>query len=68
MRRNVSMGRKSVWQELALTVEKFFNEELNDLYCLPNIIRVIKSRRMRWAKNVARVGEKKNATGLGGET
>jgi len=28
-------------------------EELNDLYCLPNIVRVIKSRRMRWAGHVA---------------
>ena len=34
------------------------NEELNDLYCSPNIVRVIKSRRMRWAGHVARMGEK----------
>jgi hypothetical protein len=33
------------------------NEELNDLYSSPNIIRVIKSRRMRWAGHVARMGE-----------
>ena len=31
--------------------------ELNDLYCSPNIVRVIKSRRMRWAGHVARMGE-----------
>jgi len=31
--------------------------ELNDLYCSPNILRVIKSRRMRWARHVARMGE-----------
>jgi hypothetical protein len=31
--------------------------ELNDLYSSPNIIRVIKSRRMRWVGNVARMGE-----------
>jgi hypothetical protein len=31
-------------------------EELNDLYSSPNIIRVIKSRRMRWAGHVARMG------------
>jgi hypothetical protein len=31
--------------------------ELNDLYSSPNIVRVIKSRRMRWAGNVARIGE-----------
>jgi hypothetical protein len=40
---------------------KFHNEELRDLYSSPSIIRVIKSRRMRWAGNVARVGEKRNA-------
>ena len=34
---------------------KLHNEELNDLYCSPNIIRVTKSRRMRWAGHVARV-------------
>ena len=32
------------------------NEELNDLYCSPNVVRVIKSRRMRWAEHVARMG------------
>ena len=32
-------------------------EELNDLYSLPNIVRVVKSRRMRWAGHVARMGE-----------
>ena len=32
------------------------NEELNDLYCSPDIVRVIQSRRMRWAGNVARLG------------
>ena len=35
------------------------NEELNDLYCSPNIVRVIKSRRMRWVGNVARMVEKR---------
>jgi len=37
--------------------KKLHNEELNDLYSLPNIMRVVKSRRMRWAGNVARMGE-----------
>ena len=32
------------------------NEELNDLYSSPNIVRMIKSRRMRWAEHVARMG------------
>ena len=36
-------------------------EELNDLYCSPNIVRVIKSRRMRWAGHVARMGEERGA-------
>jgi hypothetical protein len=37
------------------------NEELDDLYSSPNIIRVIKSGRMRWAGHVARMGEKRGA-------
>jgi hypothetical protein len=37
------------------------NEELNDLYLSPSIVRVIKSRRMRWAGHVARKGEKRGA-------
>ena len=37
------------------------NEELNDLYSSPNIVRVIKSRRMRWVGNVARMGEERGA-------
>jgi hypothetical protein len=36
---------------------KLQNEELNDLYSLPNIVRVVKSRRLRWAGHVARMGE-----------
>ena len=36
---------------------KLHNEELNNLYSSPNIARVIKSRRMRWAGHVARMGE-----------
>jgi hypothetical protein len=38
---------------------KLHSEELNDLYYLPNILRVVKSRRMRWAGHVARMGEGK---------
>ena len=38
---------------------RLHNEELNDLYSSPNILRVIKSRRMRWAGHVARMGEEK---------
>jgi hypothetical protein len=36
---------------------KLHNEELNDLYSLPNIVRVVKSRRMRRVRHVARMGE-----------
>jgi len=36
---------------------KLHNEELRDLYPLPNIVRVVKSRVMRWAGHVARMGE-----------
>ena len=35
------------------------NQELNDLYCSPSIVRVIKSRRMKWAGHVVCVGEKR---------
>jgi len=38
---------------------KLHNEELNDLYSSPNIMRVIKRRRMRWAGHVARMGEER---------
>ena len=38
---------------------KLHNEELSDLYFLPNIVRVVKSRRMRWASHVARMGEER---------
>jgi len=41
------------------------NEELSDLYSSPNIVRVIKSRRMRWAGHVARMGEERGRKGLG---
>jgi hypothetical protein len=38
---------------------KLHNEELNDLYSSPNIVRVIKSRRMRWAGHVSSIGERR---------
>ena len=48
---------------------KLHNEELKDLYSLPNILRVVKSRRMRWAGHVARVGGGEScAQCSGGET
>jgi hypothetical protein len=39
---------------------KLQNEELHNMYSSPNIIRIIKSRRMRWAGHVARMGEERN--------
>jgi hypothetical protein len=39
---------------------KLHNEELHNLYSLPGIIRIIKSRRMRWVEHMARRGEKRN--------
>jgi hypothetical protein len=40
---------------------KLHNDELHNLHSSPNIIRMIKSRRMRWAGNVVRMGETRNA-------
>jgi hypothetical protein len=43
--------------EVTVELRKLHNEELKDLYSLPNIVRVVKSRRMRCAGHVARMGE-----------
>jgi hypothetical protein len=48
---------------LLISVEKLYNEELRDLYSSPSRIRM-KSRRMRWAGHLARMGEKRSACGL----
>ena len=42
---------------------RLHNEELNGLYSSPNIVRVIKSRRMRWAGRVAHMGEERGRIG-----
>ena len=53
-RRDEVTGEWSRWQ----------NEALNDLYSSPNIVRVIKSRRMRWAGHVAHMGEERGCIGF----
>jgi hypothetical protein len=42
---------------------KLHYEEMYQLYSSPSIIRILKSRRMRWAGDVARMGEKRNVVG-----
>jgi len=59
LRRIFGPGRDEVPAEW----RRFHNEELNDLYSSPNIVRVIKSRRMRWAEHVARMGEERGCIG-----
>jgi len=44
---------------MSVYMELQHNEELNDLYTPPNIVRVIKSRSMRWARHVACIGEER---------
>jgi hypothetical protein len=44
--------------------KKLHNEELHDLYSSPNIVRVIKSRIMRWAGHVARMGRREACIGV----
>jgi len=50
--------------DVTLEWKKLRNDNLNDFYSSPNIVRVIKSRRMRWAGHVARVGRGEAYTGF----
>jgi hypothetical protein len=64
--RNISRPERNsiTWAnsiEIGRGKRKLHNEELDNLYSSPNIIRMIKSRRMRWAGHVARMGETRNA-------
>jgi hypothetical protein len=47
--------------EVTGELRKLHNKELHDLYSSPSIIRIMKSRRMRWAVHVARMGQTRNA-------
>jgi len=50
-------------EEMTGKWRRLHNEELNDLYSSPNFVRVMKSRRMRWAGHVARMGEERGRIG-----
>jgi hypothetical protein len=49
----------AAWDEVTGEWRKLHKEELSDLDCSPNIVRVIKSRRMRWEGHVARIEERR---------
>ena len=49
--------------EVTGKLRRLHNEELSDLYCSPNIVRVIKSRIMRWARHLACMGEERGCIG-----
>jgi hypothetical protein len=52
------------WDEVTGDWRKLHNDELHNFYSSPNIIRMIKSRRMRWAGHVARMWKTRNAYGI----
>jgi hypothetical protein len=61
------MLRRKCWpkrDEIRGDWRKLHNEELNNLYSSPIMVPVIKSRRMRWAEHVARMGQGEACTGF----
>jgi hypothetical protein len=66
-----SVLRRILWSkrdEVTGEWRKLHKEELNDMYCSPNIVRVIKSKRIRWTGHVARMGKRRCIQGFSGET
>jgi hypothetical protein len=55
------MGTGEMRDEVTVDWRRLHNKELNDLYSSPNIVGVIKSRRMRWAGHVARMREEEGS-------
>jgi hypothetical protein len=58
----------STWDEIVGGWRTLHNEEPHDLYSSPNIVRMIKSRRMGWPGHVPRIGEERNAYRVWWET
>jgi hypothetical protein len=52
------------WFKITRNWRKLHKEELNNLYFTPNSVRVIKSRRIRWVRHVARLGEERGVYGI----
>jgi hypothetical protein len=63
LRRTIGPKRDEVTGEW----RKLYNEELNDLHCSRNIVQIIKSRRIRWAGHVTRMGREEACTRFGAE-
>ena len=64
---SICSGCSRTWRwgkgrQLQLRAEKYHKEEHHDQCCSPNILRVMKSRRMKWAGHVARMSKKRNAS------
>jgi hypothetical protein len=55
---------RAEWEEVTGDWRRLHNEERHNLYASRNIIRLIKSRRMRWVENVTRMGKMRNASNI----